>query len=89
MDKTAFSGDLTARKILSSAAKSLPLFDAELNNESGQEQSQTVNGWLIKSFGEIPRENDTAQIDGFRVKILSVDQTKILKARIEKIDGDE
>ncbi len=65
----------------------LERFGVDPNLEHSAEQSQTVNGWLIKSFGEIPSQNDTTEIDGFRIEILSVDQTKILKARITKINN--
>ena len=60
-------------------------FGVEFENDDKKEQSQTVNGWLIKHFGDIPTVGETIDIDGFHVEIISVDQTKILKAKIARI----
>ena len=60
-------------------------FGVEFENDEKKEQSQTVNGWLIKHFGDIPTVGETIDIDGFHVEIISVDQTKILKAKIARI----
>ena len=64
-------------------------FDIKSEDDEITEQSQTVNGWLIKGFGDIPEAGDTIDIDGFHIEILSVDQTKILSARICKIKEDQ
>ena len=64
-------------------------FGIEETNGESKEQAQTVNGWLIKCFGDIPCVGESLDIDGFHVEIVSVDQTKILKARITKLEPDE
>ena len=60
-------------------------FGIESGHDDDPEQPQTVNGWLIKCFGDIPCEGETLDADGFHIEILSVDQTKITKAKISKL----
>lgn len=61
-------------------------FDIEPDSDEPTDQAQTVNGWLISCFGYIPTVGETIDADGLHAVITSADQTKILKAKITKID---
>lgn len=60
-------------------------FDIEPDDDEQTDQAQTVNGWLINCFGYIPSVGETIDADGLHVLIDSVDQTKILKAKVTKL----
>ena len=67
----------------------LKRFGMKSENDEITDQSQTVNGWLIKCFGDIPSVGEKIDADGLRAEIISVDQTKVLKARISVISDDK
>lgn len=64
-------------------------FGIDFEKDDQTEQSQTVNGWIIKHCGDIPCVGEIIEADGLCAEIISVDQTKVLKARIRKIKEDE
>lgn len=59
-------------------------FGIEPDDDEQTDQAQTVNGWLINCFGYIPSVGESIDADGLHVLIDSVDQTKILKAKVTK-----
>ena len=64
-------------------------FGIETDDGEQGDQPQTVNGWLTGAFGYIPSAGETIEADGLRASIISADQTKILKAKIEKLEESE
>ena len=67
----------------------LERFGMRSEDDEITDQPQTVNGWLIKCFGDIPSVGEKIEADGLLAEIISVDQTKILKARISMIRNEE
>ena len=58
-------------------------FFNELDIKSDEEMSSsTVNGWAMDILGKIPEENDTFEIDGLNVTVLTMDGRRIDNLRI-------
>ncbi len=49
----------------------------------------TVGGLLSFLLGRVPREGEEVRINGFRFKVISSDERKVKKVRLERVKGDE
>ena len=63
-------------------------FGIEAPSGEQSDQAQTVNGWIVNSFGYIPGVGETADANGLHIEITSADQTKVLEADVSKADVD-
>lgn len=59
--------------------------------ELDSEEVDTVGGYLLEKMGKIPREGESFTIDGLRFLVLSADETRVNKLKVEKLEleGDE
>ena len=63
-------------------------FGIEAPSGEQSDQAQTVNGWIVNSFGYIPGVGETADANGLHIEITSADKTKVLEAVVSKADVD-
>ncbi len=54
--------------------------DIDIEIES---EAHTVAGWVLELFGSIPRENDTAETDDFKVTVVEISELRVNKVKIE------
>ncbi len=67
-----------------------PLRELELEipelNLSYNEDFSTFSGFVLDKMGKIPEEGDSFEFDGFHIKILKVNENRIEKVKLEKIN---
>ncbi len=67
-----------------------PLRELELEipelNLSYNEDFSTFSGFVLDRMGKIPEEGDSFEFDGFYIKILKVNENRIEKVKLEKIN---
>ncbi len=67
----------------------LEYFDIQLPEEEEEELPQTVNGWMLILFEDIPQQNAQTESNGLRITVLEADAQKIEKIRVEKLAKEQ
>lgn len=49
----------------------------------------TASGWVMEELGKIPSVDDTFESEGYRVTVLEMDENRVEKIRIEKLETTE
>jgi CBS domain containing-hemolysin-like protein len=60
-------------------------FEIELPEEEQEELPQTVNGWMMILFEDIPQTGAQTESNGLRITVTDSDAQKIEEIRVEKI----
>lgn len=68
------------------ASLSLEDLEAVLGKPFPPGEFDTVGGFVLDLFGELPREGDTVTYDSFRFKVLKMKGTRIMELEIEQIE---
>ena len=65
---------------------SMPIaeFNQEMGSELSVEWGETIGGLLLHHYGELPPEGDRVEIDGFRFRVIEVEENRIKTVEFEK-----
>jgi len=66
---------------------SMPIaeFNQEMGSAFSEEWGETIGGLLLHHYGELPAEGRQIEIDGFRFKVIDVEENRIKTVEFEKI----
>ena len=66
---------------------SMPLaeFNQQMGSDLSVEWGETIGGLLLHHYGELPPEGDKIEIDGFRFRVIEVEENRIKTVEFEKI----
>jgi putative hemolysin len=65
---------------------SMPIadFNQEMKSNLSEEWGETIGGLLLHHYGELPPEGDKVEIDGFRFRVIEVEENRIKTVEFEK-----
>ena len=61
----------------------------DLNEDEFDAESETVGGWTMEQFGGFPKEGDTFDYENISVKVLSMDERRVEKILVRKLNDEE
>lgn len=61
-------------------------FNEHFDTEFSDEEFDTVGGLVMNAFGHLPKRNEVAELEGFRVRVLNADSRRVhlLRVTLEK-----
>jgi len=65
---------------------SMPIaeFNQQMESDHSVEWGETIGGLLLHHYGELPPEGDEIEIDGFRFRVVEVEENRIKTVEFEK-----
>ncbi len=65
---------------------SMPIaeFNQQMDSDLSVEWGETIGGLLLHHYGELPPEGDKIEIDGFRFRVIEVEENRIKTVEFEK-----
>ena len=61
-------------------------FNEHFHSELSDHDFDTIGGLVMDSFGHLPKRNETIEIEGFRVRVLSADSRRVHLLRITPLN---
>ncbi len=61
----------------------------DIDEDEFEAESETVGGWALEHFETYPENGDSFEDEGLKVKILSIEDRRIEKLYIEKLESEE
>ena len=61
----------------------------EMDEEAEKYESNTVGGWAMEKYGEIPPIGEVLRCKDLEIKIVKANQQKVLKVRSKRVEGAE
>ncbi len=61
----------------------------DLEEEAEKFDSNTVGGWVTEVYGEIPPVGEVLKCEHLEIKVVKVNQQKVLKVRTKHVDDEE
>lgn len=75
-------------RIIVEGAMELEDLNGVFGTELDSPKVETVAGFLIEEIGRIPRDGESFTISGLRFLVISTDQTRVNKIKIERLRGE-
>ena len=60
-----------------------------IDEDEFEAESETVGGWALEHFEVYPKDGDSFEDEGLKVKILKIEERRVDKLYIEKIEDEE
>jgi len=69
---------------------SMPIaeFNQQMGSDLSVEWGETIGGLLLHHYGELPPEGDKIEIDGFRFRVIEVEENRIKTVEFEKAPAE-
>jgi CBS domain containing-hemolysin-like protein len=61
----------------------------DIDEDEFEAESETVGGWALEHFETYPENGDSFEDEGLKVKILSIEDRRVEKLYIEKLESEE
>lgn len=59
------------------------------NAEVEDEDIETIGGLVVKNLGHIAKEGDTVEIENFEFRVIEVDNARIVKLKIKRLEPED
>ena len=53
------------------------------------EDIETIGGLVVKNLGHIAKEGDTVEIENFEFRVIEVDNARIVKLKIKRLEPED